>query len=261
MPVQEFLGDFFPVGQLSGLNGVPSFTPNCYRDTVSTKKEKKLYQHFVSLQWIPLIILVFKVQLTQEFAPRLRIVNTSLNNDCNPRSDFPFDIKPNVSVYRANSQPNVKTDSSLVELFIEFKWNPSDNPFCDVYQTPSSTTEKPQMSFLHETNGAIDTLGGKLLPTLPHTWAHSFGLISILFWSWRTLQGSFDGIDRAWLWQKLSYIVNLPPLLSFSIVSWWHCLQSRVQSSLHFICFAAVIVNLQQLLRVLHFALVAIAAF
>ena len=49
MPVQEFLDDFFPVGQLSGLDGVPSFMPNCYRDTVSAKKETKSYQHFVSL--------------------------------------------------------------------------------------------------------------------------------------------------------------------------------------------------------------------
>ena len=43
MPVQEFLDDFFPVGQLSGLDDVPSFMPDCYWDTVGAKKETRSY--------------------------------------------------------------------------------------------------------------------------------------------------------------------------------------------------------------------------
>jgi hypothetical protein len=49
MPVQEFLDDFFPIGELPGLDAVPPFTPGCYRRTVAAKKETAAYNPFVSL--------------------------------------------------------------------------------------------------------------------------------------------------------------------------------------------------------------------
>lgn len=49
--------------------------------------------------------------------------------------------------------PNI-TDSSLAEIFIEFKWQPSDDPFCDVTDHP-----KLPKSFLRQSNAARDTLG------------------------------------------------------------------------------------------------------
>ena len=49
MPVQEFLDDFFPIGELPGLDAVPLFTPGCYRRTVTAKKEAAAYKPFVSL--------------------------------------------------------------------------------------------------------------------------------------------------------------------------------------------------------------------
>jgi hypothetical protein len=45
------------------------------------------------------------------------------------------------------------TDSSLAEIFIEFKWQTSDNPFCHVPQ-PSNTSP-----FLRPSKAARDTLG------------------------------------------------------------------------------------------------------
>ena len=49
MPVQEFLDDFFPIGELPGLDAVPLFTPGCYGRTVIAKKETAAYNPFVSL--------------------------------------------------------------------------------------------------------------------------------------------------------------------------------------------------------------------
>jgi len=48
MPAQQFLDDFFPLGDLPGLDSVPVFTPGCYRGTVEAKKEKLAYKPFVS---------------------------------------------------------------------------------------------------------------------------------------------------------------------------------------------------------------------
>jgi hypothetical protein len=48
----------------------------------------------------------------------------------------------------------VKTDSALAEIFIEFKWDPQDDPFGDVHDLGSN-----HRSFLRDTNAAYDTLG------------------------------------------------------------------------------------------------------
>jgi len=48
MPAQKFLDDFFPAGDLTDLESVPKFTPDCYRGTVEAKAEKLAYKPFVS---------------------------------------------------------------------------------------------------------------------------------------------------------------------------------------------------------------------
>ncbi|KAF8235488.1 hypothetical protein L208DRAFT_1023003, partial [Tricholoma matsutake] len=85
------------------------------------------------------------------FAPKLKIVNSSNIPDCNPQLDFPFKIKPDISIYSVDSFPGVVTDSSKVEMFLEFKWKSGDNPFCDDGKTVKS--------FLRDTKAAKDTLG------------------------------------------------------------------------------------------------------
>jgi hypothetical protein len=99
--------------------------------------------------------------MSQNFTPALKFVNSSLTVDCNSLCYFPFKIKPDVSVYCHNSDPNIITDSASVELFIEFKWNSKDNPFGDVHdveQVVDGVTLSVQ-SFLYETKGANNTLG------------------------------------------------------------------------------------------------------
>jgi len=94
-------------------------------------------------------------------APKLRIVDSSKVPDCNPLLDFPFKIKPDVSVYSINSDSSVVTDSSKVEMFLEFKWKKNENPFCEVYDVehPNGQAGETVKSFLRNTKAAKDTLG------------------------------------------------------------------------------------------------------
>src|SRR6267154_1978169 len=57
-------------------------------------------------------------------------------------------------LYLRNTDDGVMTNSTLVEIFVEFKWNSSDNPFDDVHQSDSHC-----QSFLHNSKLANDTLG------------------------------------------------------------------------------------------------------
>lgn len=71
---------------------------------------------------------------------------------------FPFKIKPDIAAYPVGSKLSGPTDSAKVEIFIELKWNPNDDPFSDPHdiQRDDGTTVK---SFFHETKTAVDTLG------------------------------------------------------------------------------------------------------
>lgn len=95
-----------------------------------------------------------QIAATEDFLPDLRIVDTSLYPDCNPKSTIPFHIKPDVSVYPGGTNEE-KTNSSIAEIFTEFKWNTIDDPFCDVHDVGSSGCQ----SFLHATQAGKDTLG------------------------------------------------------------------------------------------------------
>ena len=53
------------------------------------------------------------------------------------------------------------TDSLKVEMFLEFKWNINDSPFCEVYDVahPNAKAGETVKSFLCNTKAAKDTLG------------------------------------------------------------------------------------------------------
>lgn len=71
---------------------------------------------------------------------------------------MPFKIKPDVSVYTFDPSPNLM-DSSSAEIFIKFKWDATDNPFCSVHDIQQVVDGKIMTvkSFLHETKAADDT--------------------------------------------------------------------------------------------------------
>jgi hypothetical protein len=66
---------------------------------------------------------------------------------------LPFHVKPDVSIYPGSTADEVKTDSSISEIFTEFKWHTKDDPFCDLHDEGSSE------SFLRGTQAGKDTLG------------------------------------------------------------------------------------------------------
>jgi hypothetical protein len=73
---------------------------------------------------------------------------------------FPFKIKPDVSVYPIDTDPAVKTDSAISEIFIEFKWNTTDDPFCDVHDVNCPYCQRGTVkSFLRDSKAANDSLG------------------------------------------------------------------------------------------------------
>lgn len=81
--------------------------------------------------------------------------------DHNPRVDFPFKIKPDVSVYCSDSSPGAVTDSSKAEIFIEFKWNSIDDLFSMVHNVVCPNCEGRNLvkSSFHDTKSGSDTLG------------------------------------------------------------------------------------------------------
>lgn len=153
MPAKQFLDDFFP----TRLRQRVDYKSGCYDKTLKAAKEIDAYEPFVSptkeLCFIFLtVIITFKIEASSKYPDDLKFVNSSSFTDCNPQLRFPFKIKPDVSVYPPTIGMNVKTDSSLAEIFIEFKWDTDDDPFALV-------SDLQNQSLLRDTKAAYDTLG------------------------------------------------------------------------------------------------------
>jgi hypothetical protein len=161
MPVEQFLDDFFPTKDIPRYDTRKRFRPGCYDSTVKAASESESYEPFVSPSkdfcFIFLTtIATYKIATSKQYINNydLKFVNSSSSPDCNQRSLLPFKIKPDISIYPPTTAGNVATDSALVEMFIEFKWYPSDDPFGDVRVSDSNGR-----SFLRDTKAAYDTLG------------------------------------------------------------------------------------------------------
>jgi len=153
MPPEEFLKTFFPLDKISQETEAKVFKVGCYKDTVQAMKERSAYGPFVSpLNGCPqptlTIRLDFKIKTTETFMPGFSAVDSSNYPDRHQSSKFPFEVKPNISVY-AGCKPSYLTKLVSVEIFIKFKWNNADDPFCD------NTWE----TFAHPSKNANNTLG------------------------------------------------------------------------------------------------------
>jgi len=62
--------------------------------------------------------------------PGFSAIDSSNYPDHHQSSKFPFEVKPDVSVY-AGCKPSYLTKLVSVEIFIEFKWNNANDPFCN----------------------------------------------------------------------------------------------------------------------------------
>jgi hypothetical protein len=167
MPADQFLNDFFSTGDLPGLDEVPISNPGCYKTTVDAGKEMSTYDPFVSpsqesFTMYPSLALMF---ILRSWQPRPSLLASYLSTRLHPPTvtpqlGFPFKIKPDVSFYSAASDPFAITDSPFTEIFVEFKWNQVDNPFCNVRNIEClNCTIGTVKSFLRETKTADDTLG------------------------------------------------------------------------------------------------------
>lgn len=158
MPARLFLDDFFPSDKISDYRKA-KFVVGCYDSTVNAETQHKAYEPFVSrlreFCFILFITIVtFKNTTSRQYSHNLKFVNSSAHTDRNPRSKFSFKVKPDVSVYPDTVNNNVKTDSALVEIFIEFKWDLAEDPFCDVPKL-----QPDGQSFITDSMKSHDTLG------------------------------------------------------------------------------------------------------
>ena len=162
MPATDFLDEFFPKSSLQTSRQAKIFKPGCFADVVSCTSEVEAYDPFVSfLDMITIFRLIIvihwmlQVKAATPFATSLEFVNSSAQIDRSKQSDFSFEIKPDICVYAKDSQRRGLTDIAHTELMIEFKWNASDDPFCDPY-IPAGDNEQ---SILREGKACADTLG------------------------------------------------------------------------------------------------------
>jgi hypothetical protein len=140
MPATDFLNEFFPKTSLQTTSKAKTFRQGCFDEVVSCTSEVEAYEPFVGfLDMITIFRLIIgihwmlQVKAAAPFATSLEFVNSSAHIDCSQQSDFSFNIKPDICVYANDSQRQGLTDIAHAELMIEFKWNTSDDPFCDPY--------------------------------------------------------------------------------------------------------------------------------
>ena len=160
MPVQEFLDEFFPMRDLEGYVAKP-FEKGTFKKAAACESETSAYVPFVSdITWPPRCSRIrhAKVECAASLAPGLEFVNSSSHPDSSRRTDFSFDVKPDVCVYSkgATAVRSGPTDVSSVEITIEFKWKARDDPFSSL-QTKNRGPHHG--TFVHSSKTALDTLG------------------------------------------------------------------------------------------------------
>jgi hypothetical protein len=77
---------------------------------------------------------MLQIEAATPFAPSLEFVDSSAHMDRSGQSAFSFNIKLDICVYNKNGQHQGPTDVAHVELIIKFKWQSSNDLFCDPYE-------------------------------------------------------------------------------------------------------------------------------
>jgi len=186
----------------------PTHRCNCYVTTIGAKTEIKAYKPFVSsLCTLVLLYLLYHVDHDNPAVHQRPEANYSSKFvDGNKHTSFPFKIKPDVSVYDTESLLQSPTNSTLVEIFIKFKWSNHDNPFeLQDWNNP----------FVRRTKRSIDMLGQITAYATAQFgsqfWTHIYSILIV-----KSKPESFDGINLVQLSLKLSNItVAICSLSSF----------------------------------------------
>ncbi len=101
--------------------------------------ESKYYKVFVSsdpcCSMFLGLIFPFQIEIVSQHLQNLTIKNTSGATDQAPHSSFPFNLKPDCSVYANSEEMEKKSEmylnSSCVNFVIKFKRKPEADPFSD----------------------------------------------------------------------------------------------------------------------------------
>jgi Fungal protein kinase len=130
MPASAFLSEFLPMSKLPEDVSLPLYEKGMFEAVIPKEQEADMYEPLVC----PCTTLFrsrvhFSSQVTALTHPmsNYRIYNTS-NSEERAKTNFPFKIKPDCSVF-AKGHSFHGTDSSAVELLIEFKRQCDDDPF------------------------------------------------------------------------------------------------------------------------------------
>src|SRR5258707_12471250 len=135
-----FLKSFLPppLVPLASLFAVGMFIPLV--DMLSKPEtESKYYKVFVSSDpcrsMFLGLIFPFQIEIVSQHLQNLTIKNTSGATDQAPHSSFPFNLKPDCSVYANSEEMEKKSEMylnlSCVDFIIEFKHKPEADPFAD----------------------------------------------------------------------------------------------------------------------------------
>ena len=134
------------------------------------------------------------------YCPGFNLVDTHSHPDKRV-SKYEPEIKPDVSLYisRCRRDPSIITDISLIDVHMEFKLDPNDNPFRDHGKFENDSLQSA------DTKGQITSYTTKQLASQFHT--HAFSVIickdkaRLIYWdrSGAVITKSFSYVEEKWL--------------------------------------------------------------
>jgi hypothetical protein len=108
-----------------------------------------------------ILIRVLQIIALKRFCPGFDLVDTHSYRDMNFSTNEP-EIKPDVSLYISGCRedPTVVTDISLIDIHMEFKVDPNDDPFRDPESPPDNNSQEDDIPpFENNTRASTDTMG------------------------------------------------------------------------------------------------------
>src|ERR1700682_568346 len=169
MPPQEFLDTFLPIS--SDSSPTPSTSdvvlkPGMLSPLGQTSAEAGMYDVFVRPDPRPSppfrLTQCFQVNIISPHIPNLCMANTSRLADRAPYTKFSFWCQPDCSLYDSSLVLETDLDSSLVELLIEFKTTPDNDPFVVGPVTSSGKAPEHGNPFINNSSQKLRQVLGQI---------------------------------------------------------------------------------------------------
>ncbi|KAF8222204.1 hypothetical protein L208DRAFT_1371169 [Tricholoma matsutake] len=179
-----FLKTFLPF-QKGELARMPRRQKQMFQRVANMKKESSMYKPMIGA--------------LKRYCPGFNLVDTHSHPDMSVTNEP--EIKPDVSLYESGCRkdPNVVTDISLIDMIMEFKLDPKDDPFRDNGTFEHDTVQSA------DTRGQITTYATKQLASQFRT--HAFSVVickdmaRLIYWdrSGAVVTESFSYVEQPWL--------------------------------------------------------------